>query len=183
MNEVRAASVVDDPGRFVVIAPDSFHAEVVFDGTASSDPDGDMLAFVWSERQGGSIVPFGLGVRTTNIFETDGLATYNLTLSVSDGVFSASQDFQLVVVSPAAVVLWLIDILKTDALPARARTSLLTSLRRAMASFEEGNDEHAVRALNEFLRKSRHQQISPIPARAEGVRALTRILINAVIAE
>jgi sugar lactone lactonase YvrE len=56
-------------------------AAVVLDGTASTDPDGDALAFSWSG-------PFGSASGSTASI-TLPLGTHTITLSVSDGLMSA----------------------------------------------------------------------------------------------
>jgi hypothetical protein len=176
LNDVRVPSILDDPGRFVVIAPDGVEAEIIFDASESFDPDGDALSFEWRYRH--LLVPFATGVRATNVLSTAGASTYLIRLWARDDVFTVSNDFEVTVVRPSIVVAWLIGVMREDAVLGAAKRSLLNSLGRAMASFEEGDTEQAVRALHEFLRKARHQEISPIPARAEGVRQLTQILID-----
>jgi PKD repeat protein len=52
---------------------------VSFDGSASSDPDGDLLSFAWQFGDGGQ----GSGVVMTHTYASPG--TYNASLTVSDG--------------------------------------------------------------------------------------------------
>jgi hypothetical protein len=57
---------------------------VVFDGTASYDPDGDALAYTWSFGDGAT----GVGVTPSHAYPAAG--SYTATLTVSDGSASAS---------------------------------------------------------------------------------------------
>src|SRR5690348_7544346 len=57
---------------------------VQFDGTGSSDPDGDSLTFAWTFGDGSS----GSGPAPSHVYADDG--TYAVTLLVSDGSLTAS---------------------------------------------------------------------------------------------
>src|SRR6185436_11788804 len=52
---------------------------ITFDGSASSDPDGDELEYIWAFGDG----TFGEGVRPSHTFEHEG--RYLVTLFVTDG--------------------------------------------------------------------------------------------------
>jgi chitodextrinase len=60
-------------------------APVVFDGSASSDPDGDELTYSWDFGDGTT----GTGVAPTHVYADNG--TYNVSLTVNDGTKSDTQ--------------------------------------------------------------------------------------------
>ena len=59
-----------------------------FDGSASSDPDGDALAYAWDFGDGSS----GTGAQPTHTYAADG--TYTVSLTVTDARGSASPSVQ-----------------------------------------------------------------------------------------
>jgi PKD repeat protein len=59
-------------------------AAVSFDGTGSSDPDGDVLTYAWDFGDGVT----GAGATTSHTYATRG--TYSITLTVNDGICSTS---------------------------------------------------------------------------------------------
>lgn len=56
---------------------------IVFDGSLSSDPNGDLLTYFWDFGDGG----MGDGVETTHIYDAPGI--YTVSLTVSDGEFES----------------------------------------------------------------------------------------------
>lgn len=177
VNEVRVADIIDNPGSFFVISPDGLNAKVVLDASASSDPDNDTLEFAWGEFEEGSLHIFGSGLRVTRDLRT---GSYRLGLVVSDGSPFVTEPFVVNVWSPASIVSVLIDVMKDDAMPGKAKQSLVAPLEQALKSFEQGDDRKAVKALRAFLNKTIRKPASPDPVRALGVRELTQILIDTV---
>jgi hypothetical protein len=178
VNEVRIPAVLDNPGGFYfVISPDGVSAKVILDASASSDPDNDPLQFWWGEYDEGSLHVFASGVRVTNEFNAESL---RLGLAVLDGTTVVERQFIVSIATPARIVTSLIDVIKDDAMPGKAKRSLIAPLEEAFEDFERGDDEGALRALRVFLRKARVQPVSPDPARAAGVRTLTQVLIDTV---
>jgi serine protease len=67
-----------------------------FDGTASSDPDGDALSYDWTFGDGGSAT----GATTAHTYAAGG--TYTVTLTVSDGSASDSESQSVTVTAPSS---------------------------------------------------------------------------------
>ncbi len=185
---VPAAAVENDLGNgeyptlLGVISPDGLSAAVVFDASASSDPDGDLLRFTWGEIDKGTFHPFAEGIRVTNVFAAS--SGYGLGLAVSDGASSTIIRFGLRVWTPAQVVDgWLIDALKDGAQPGRPKQSLLGPLEQALSSFENGDFGRALHFVSVFQQKSRVQQVTPDGDRAEEVERATQLLLDIVIGD
>ena len=68
---------------------------VFFDGTGSTDPDGQILSYAWNFGDGN----IGTGDTTSNVFTTPG--TYNVELIVTDDSAASDTFVVAVVVSPA----------------------------------------------------------------------------------
>ena len=161
-----------------VLAPDGLSVEVVFDGSASSDPDDDVLHFTWGEFDEGRFHPFGEGVRVSSVFRAE--SGYNLGLVVSDGSSSVVARFALLVYTPAMAVDILIDALKDDAQPGKPKQSLLGPLEKALASFQSGDTDRAIHFLHVFQKKARVQTVTSDPERAEEVERITQLLLDKV---
>jgi Ca2+-binding RTX toxin-like protein len=71
---------------------------VQFHGTASSDADGDVLAFTWDFGDGTS----GIGATPTHVYADPGI--YTVTLTVDDGYFDGTDSDSLTVVVAGAGV-------------------------------------------------------------------------------
>jgi hypothetical protein len=142
--------------NLLVIAPDNTNASVVFDGSKSSDPDGDSFRYFWSE---------GAEPLSTNAVFTNSLAlgAHEITLFLDDtfplGTNSATVTVE--VISPCAGV-GILTALVLDGLrlPAKNQRPLLASLEAACASFERGHTIPAINQLGAFRQKVR-AQIAP----------------------
>ena len=75
----------------------SQQANVTLDGTGSSDPDGDSLTYTWSE--GGNTIATGSSP-TVSL----GIGIHTITLAVSDGEFTSTDDVTITVSDPTPPV-------------------------------------------------------------------------------
>ena len=93
-NRVPIASISVNPD------PDSTtlttETEVTLDGSDSSDPDGDMLAFSWSQPNGQSIDLSSIYTSSTK-FTTPISDTYTFTLTVSDGELENDTEITVII--------------------------------------------------------------------------------------
>jgi len=86
----------NQPPVAVIISPENNEAfevntEVYFDGTNSSDPDGDILYYYWDFGDGN----FDTGVTTTHVYIE--VSTYTITLSVNDGELTDSDNVRILI--------------------------------------------------------------------------------------
>ncbi len=72
------------------------YSAVPLDGLASSDPDGDGLAYVWSQISGPPVVMNGAGTATAD-FTPSVSGTYVFELTVDDGDFEGTDSVQVTV--------------------------------------------------------------------------------------
>lgn len=89
----------NNPPSAVIVEPEdgaSFEVEdsVFFDGSGSSDPDGDSIAYGWDFGDGVT----GTGETTTHTYTVEG--TYTVILTVNDGEFSDSDEINIYIAPP-----------------------------------------------------------------------------------
>jgi hypothetical protein len=157
--------------RFV-IAPGSGGAPVVFDGSLSSDPDGDSLEFAWSEQG----QPFGYGVLLTNALAP---GMHTITLTVNDGIDNGSDQLALEVITPAEAVAGLLLPFVNSQVESRNRQSLAAILSAAAAAFQRGDVGAAVNQLDAFQNKVRAQIAPANPNLADALILATEQIANA----
>lgn len=133
--------------NWVVISPNNTDAEVVLDGSQSSDVENDPLQYFWEEG--------------TNVFATDvnkttkrlDLGHHTITLKVSDGIATNAASDTVKVIKASEAVDILMDLVRLDDeanLVPRNPRPLLASLEAASASFERGNTISGVNQLQAF---------------------------------
>jgi len=140
----------------VVLSANSTDAEVLLDGSRSSDAENDQLQFAWTE---------GTNVFATTVKTTKRLALgqHTITLKVSDGLATASASAAVETIRVAAAVDILIAVVRLDdgggVAPPNPR-SLLASLEAAAASFDQGNLISGVNQLQAFQNQLWAQMVS-----------------------
>jgi hypothetical protein len=165
----------------VVIAPTEAGAFIIFDGTASYDPDGDPLDFAWSEQDEGLHV-FSHSATSTNFIEGDDLDSgHRILLRVSDPMLAESEEMIIfTVVTPSQLAFHLADSLGPAAYPDKPRQSLLVSLNLAGESFRSGATKSGVHFLEVFISQAGHQFLSKNPAIASSFILVAQELIHTV---
>jgi hypothetical protein len=158
--------------NLLVLSLNNTNAQVVLDGSTSSDVEGDALEYMWLEQDDGLIAT---GAISTNVFAVGG---HSLDLVVSDGTASATNHFEFEVVTPASAALELSVMLQEADIPNRNKNPLLASLRAAMAAFDRGNFGAADNQLRAFQQKVR-VQLAPIdPELASELLAAAQALLD-----
>jgi len=92
-------------GTFVVIAPDNTNAMVMFDGSMSSDPDGDAVSYAWFEAPPphGSVVPVPPGKKrsvkkVSSKHQVPGECTFGKVVQLKLQYFGTEADAEIGVV-------------------------------------------------------------------------------------
>jgi hypothetical protein len=132
-----------------LLAANGSNTVAVLDGSLSSDPDGDELAYLWF--MAGATSPLATGMVAV---ASQSPGTNWLKLVVNDGVTSVHQDFALVVNTPADAVARLMKWVQAEA---DKPQPLLASLRAALASFNRGQPHVAINQLEAFMHKVQAQ--------------------------
>ena len=143
-----------------VISPNNRDAEVVLDGSRSSDPDNDPLTYSWLEGE----AVIGAGIRATNLVA---VGSHAISLVVSDGQLNATNTVTVEVITPCEALAALASPLEEAQLPRKKLRPLLEELREACAAFEHGfrsrhHDrqeqlQHAIGELQEFQHEVREE--------------------------
>jgi len=121
---------------------------VEFDGSGSSDPDGDetIVSYDWDfgDETAGS------GETTTHTYSSSG--TYTVTLTVTDDHDATDTDTMTVtVITPIESIQDLIRDVKALKLPPGIENSLVKKLEGAIAALERGQNHVAINKLGSFV--------------------------------
>jgi DNA-binding beta-propeller fold protein YncE len=135
----------------VVLSRDNMSAEIVLNGSGSSDPDGDVLNFIWYET--GNILATGLTARTVLP-----VGTHAIQLAVSDGMLSATNSFTIEVITTVRAVSLLVSIVESQVTKPHP---LLATLTAALASIQRGNSIAAMNHLRAFQNQLQ-AQVAPL---------------------
>jgi len=144
--------------RSVVISANGADARVVLDGTRSSDPDGDLLQYLWFSTFNSqpstvlasgpvAVVPLPIGL-------------HPLLLVVADGMLPDTNAFTVEVLTSAQAVDRLVTAVEQDV--SRAQP-LIATLSAALASIDRSNPVSAINQLLAFQNKVR-AQVAPLDA-------------------
>jgi hypothetical protein len=168
-----------------VLSPNGSNAWVTFDGSASYDPDGDPLQFVWAHSDEGHLFEFpclGTPPYCTVYSPLGELADGPLALQVYDGTTSALRYFQVYVYNVEQLILFLSDFdeLEEDGVRFSAKQSLLTSLGKALESYRAGQFGDTALALKIYQHKIRAQKRALPAGLADALIGIAQRVINVV---
>jgi hypothetical protein len=134
-----------------VISPNNHNAEVVLDGSRSSDRDHDPLTYAWQEGGAG----IGAGVLSTNRLA---VGEHVINLVVSDGHLSATNTVTVEVLTPCEALGELAGAVDAAHLARKKEKPLVEELREACAAFEHAfkarhydRQEHLKHAIHEIV--------------------------------
>lgn len=167
------AALTPGDTNWLVLSPNGSNAAVILDASASTDPEGDALEFLWLE--GG--VPFGGGVRLTNVFPA---GHHIVTLLADDGTDTAAGVFTFAVVSPGEAIEAVLLMVDSSALPENRLRPLRATLKAGVASAERGNLNACANQLRAFLHKVSAQVAPHDPALAAELTAACQAILRAI---
>lgn len=130
---------------------------VNFDGSLSSDPDGnaDIISYIWNFGDGST----GSGITTSHTYNTSGVYLVSLTVTDQAGA-GGSDSLSVIVQTPAQATQSVIDTVQTFNLQQGIENSLDTKLQNAFDSLSaenSGNRQDAINKLNAFINATQAQ--------------------------
>ena len=158
-NQPPLADASDSSTR--VLALNNRDAEVLLDGSRSSDPDGQTLSFRWFEH--GTLI-----AETQTALVRLRVGTHTIALEVSDGFSVDTDSVDINVLAPADALDELIDQLHSPGLPAgqaRALQRFVISARRALAHDRLDQAVHFLQIARHYLHVQAGRRIDPSIAR------------------
>jgi hypothetical protein len=144
--------------QLLYISVNGTDARAVLDGTRSSDPDGDLLQYLWlSTLNAQPSTVLASGVVVVVVLP---VGTHPLLLVVDDGLLTDTNAFTVEVLTAAQAVERLVASVELDV--SRSRP-LIATLSAALASIDRSNPVSAINQLLAFQNKVR-AQVMPLDA-------------------
>lgn len=142
-----------------VLSPNNTNATVVLDGARSSDPDRDLLTFIWWRANDPQPLATGAIAAVTLP-----VGSHALRLVVDDGLLAATNSFMLRVLTPAQAVRELLE--QVRAASAGRGRNLVSTLTAAANALESGNPVAGLHLLAAFQKQVRAQFAADDPLAA-----------------
>ncbi len=166
-------SVIAGFTNLVVISGNGTNADVILNGSKSTDSDSASLSFAWFD--GTNLL--STAVLTTNTLD---VGTHEIMLAVNDGVTTVTAATELEIISADNSIAALIELVKASHLSPRNEQALLASLYAAQNSLAKDNVATAITQMRDFQSKVR-SQISPInPALAQKFLRCSQAIIDSL---
>ena len=159
----------------LILAVDNTHAEATLSGSLSSDPDGDVLDYIWVEQD--KPLPSGAGLEVHNVFD---LGIHRVTLLVNDGVFTSTDIVEFEVITPAEAVAEIAAHLETLDLTRKNKRPFQATLEAAATAFDRGQLDTGVNLLQTFQKKVQAQLQPTHPELANRLHLAAAQLIDAL---
>jgi hypothetical protein len=167
-----------DGSSYIVLVRGDGSARVNLDGSLSSDADGDVLQYSWSDTITGNEIGRG-----SVLSMTFAVGTYSIQLTVSDSLAADSAILELNVITPPQAIDELIEMVAESSLPQGDKSRLIRALRAAAESFEQHGARALISDLKVFKSKVRAQVAPKDPALAAQLTQYIDALIAALSPE
>jgi hypothetical protein len=161
--------------RLLYILPNGLDANVILDGSRSSDPDGDALEYLWFSTinsQPSTLLADGV-VAVVKL----PVGVHPILLVVSDGLAMATNGITVEVITTAQAVQRLIAQVETGWTRSQP---MVATLSAALHSIERGNAISAINQLQAFQNKVRDQVAPSGPALAANFTQMAQEIIEAL---
>ena len=160
----------------LLVANEDDEACIIFDGTQSTDADGDALTYSWFAD--GSM-PFSMAALNTNCFA---IGEHDITLMVDDGKCFGQATVRIEVVTACDLVEMLINDINNSTLPRNKKRPLIANLKNICKQFEKDKKnkfKYAIKKLEAFQKKLRGE-LKRYPVEQAQFNAEAQSIIDAV---
>lgn len=142
------------PTATSIFTDDSGWVGVLLDGSLSTDPDGDLLSFVWYVNETwageGGVLEVQLPV-----------GQHHVQLVVSDGQAESEAEISVQVIDPLQAMLTLIGLVEDANLPRGRKSSALAQLKTVWRDLQRGQFSKAAHKLTVFEKLLQVGQVNP----------------------
>lgn len=163
--------LVPEQAETLVLACDNQSAEVVLDGTLSTDPDGDSLKFLWivdgtaAGAQAVQPATLVMGAHEIGLHAEDNRAAGG---DCAGGAHSSVASVWVTVIDGAEATDLVADLVESSAIHKSVQSTLTKALAEAGKRFAHGHCQEGIKQLQSFQDKVRHYDVLNQPAGRKG---------------